>query len=109
VAAKTNKATKPAAAPQSEIRARLKRRFRVALEATYQMDALFDAVGEQISRINTADDMDIVAVIQALAIRGAALSSAAMSVLGDEGIPSQSEDDDSIESLEKVVMTPMAE
>jgi hypothetical protein len=88
------KATTPADFPVDSKRRRL-----VALEATYQIAALFEAVKEKSRCISAADDLDAVAVIRALVFRGSALSSVAMLALGDDDGQSAEE----VEDMEKVV------
>jgi hypothetical protein len=95
--AKPKKATKPLA--QAEILVSDKRRRIVALEAIYQIAALFDAVKEQSRNISSADDLDAVAVIRALVFRGNALTSAAMIALGDD----EGQSADEVKDLENVV------
>jgi division protein CdvB (Snf7/Vps24/ESCRT-III family) len=98
--AKTRKATKPAAS-RAEIHVSSKRRRDIALEATYQMAALFDELAKQTRRMDCADTMDESAVVKALLIRGRALASVAMNALGD-GLPAASTAE-AIGALEKVV------
>jgi hypothetical protein len=64
------------------------------------MDSLFDAVAVQASRINNGDDAeDVMAVIQALAIRGVALAGTAMAALGEPGVLSAAE----VKTLESTI------
>jgi hypothetical protein len=86
---------------QAEIAVSSKRRRAVALEATYQMGALFDELAKQTRRMDSADTMDESAVVKALLIRGSALANAAMVALGDDTTAASLEE--SIENLEKVV------
>ena len=59
-------------------------RAQVALEATWQIAGLFDALIAQGVELEHADTLQEAAVIRALAIRGKRLTSAAMSMLGDD-------------------------
>jgi hypothetical protein len=59
-------------------------RIAVALLATEQMEGLFNALIAQAIEVDKGDDdIQVAAVIRALAIRGKRLNSAAMSALGD--------------------------
>jgi hypothetical protein len=98
---KKRTATKPAAASRAEIPLTSKRRRRIALEATYQMAALFDELTKQTRRMDCADTLDESAIVKALVIRGSALASAAMSALGSD-LPIESTAE-AIDALEKVV------
>jgi hypothetical protein len=69
----------------------------VALEATWQIASLFDALAEQGTLLDHADTLDASAVIKALASRGRALSHAVMTALGDDTSAV------SIEALERTV------
>ena len=91
--AKSTKAV--AASPDTHIGS--KRRLNIALDATMQMEALFNALLEQGCAIEDVDDSS---VIKALAFRGAALSSAAWTVLGDDSERAA----DRIEDLERAVI-----
>jgi hypothetical protein len=71
-------ATKPAAASQAG------KRRGIALEATWQMASLFDALAEQGRLLDHPDTFEASAVIKALALRGTSLTSAAMTALGDD-------------------------
>jgi hypothetical protein len=96
--AKTKKAAKAAAAlPADTYKIGSRRRLNIALDATVQMEALFGALLEHACAIEDVDDCS---VIKALAFRGAALSSAAWTVLGDDS-PAAA---DQIEDLERAVL-----
>jgi hypothetical protein len=97
---KKRTATKPAAAPQAEIIALSgKRRRVIALEAAWQMECLFNAILDQ-GRV--IDDVDDSSVIKALALRGVALTGAAIAALGDDSKAALSAE--YIEELEDLVM-----
>jgi hypothetical protein len=96
-----HKSRKPAptpavAEPQAGKIGSAKRRG-IALEAIWQMAYLFDALAERGRLLDEVDTLEASAVIKALALRGKALTSAAMTALGDDFAVV------SIEALERTV------
>jgi hypothetical protein len=99
--AKKKTAAKPAAALHAEIPLTSKRRRSIALEATYQMGALFDELAKQTRSMDCADNIDESAIVKALVIRGSTLANVAMKALGSD-LPIESTTE-AIDVLEKVV------
>ena len=62
-------------------------RSRIALAATWQMEGIFDALIKLSRDLEGADNMDDIAPMRALALRGKELNSSAMSMLGDVLVP----------------------
>jgi hypothetical protein len=92
---------KLAASRQVEVDVRSKRRRGIALEATYQIASLFDALAERGRALDHPDTIGDSTVIKALAFRGAALTNAAIAALGDETPAASSST--AIEDLERMV------